>query len=132
MISATQYARALHEAISETNPKDHDQVLDNFVKVLSEQGDIGRYAEIEAEYKKMSAQAEGIEDVTLITAREMPNAESLIKDLNELAGKRLNVTTEVDTSLIGGMLIRAGDTLIDASVKKQLEDLRTSLTNNHE
>lgn len=132
MISAEVYARALHDAISESNPKDHNKVLDNFVKVLSEQGDIGRYSEIEIEYKRLSAQAEGIEDVTLITAREMPNAATLIKDLNELAGKRLNVKHEVDTSLIGGMVIRAGDTLIDASVKKQLADLQTSLTNNHE
>lgn len=132
MISAALYARALYDAVSETDPKDQDKVLDNFVKVLSEQGDIGRYDEIEAEYRKISAQSQGIEDVTLITAREMPHPEALIRDLNELAGKRLNVTTEVDTRLIGGMVIRAGDTLIDASVKRQLEDLRTSLTKNNE
>ncbi len=132
MISAAQYARALHDAISETKPEDQDTVLDNFVKVLAEQGDIGRYPEIESEYQKIAAKAEGREDVTLITAREMPDTASLIKDLNELAGKRLNITKEIDPSLIGGMVIRAGDTLIDASVKKQLADLRTSLMNNHE
>ena len=132
MITSAQYARALHEAISETKPEDQEKVLDNFVKVLTEQGDIGRYPEIEEEYEKISAKASGIEDVTVITAHEMPDAKKLISELNELAGKRLNVTTEVDPSLIGGMVIRAGDTLIDASVKKQLEDLRTRLTNNHE
>jgi F-type H+-transporting ATPase subunit delta len=127
MITALQYAQALHGAIQETNPKDHDKVLDNFVKVLSENGDIGKYQEIEKEYQSLQAKEQGIEEVTVVTAQEMPNAKHMISELNELVGKRLKVNQEVDPSLIGGMVIRAGDTLIDASVKRQLIELEKTI-----
>ena len=127
MITTLQYAQALHGAIQETNPKDHDKVLDNFVKVLSENGDIGKYQEIEKEYQSLQAKEQGIEEVTVVTAQEMPNAKHMISELNELVGKRLKVNQEVDPSLIGGMVIRAGDTLIDASVKRQLIELEKTI-----
>jgi F-type H+-transporting ATPase subunit delta len=61
----------------------------------------------------------------------MPNAKYMISELNELAGKRLKVNQEVDPSLIGGMVIRAGDTLIDASVKRQLIELEKTIRDEH-
>lgn len=123
MITVEQYAQALHQAVEETNPKDHDKVLDNFVKILSENGDIGKYPDIEKEYERLQAKAQGIEEVTVITAQEMPHAKQLIGELNELAGKKLKINHEIDANLIGGMVIRAGDTLIDASVKRELAEL---------
>jgi F-type H+-transporting ATPase subunit delta len=51
----------------------------------------------------------------------------MISELNELVGKRLKVNQEVDPTLIGGMVIRAGDTLIDASVKRQLIELEKTI-----
>jgi len=123
MITANQYAQALYGAIQETSPKDQDKVLDNFAKVLAEHGDLPKFAEIEKEYLKISEHGDGIRNVTVTTAREMPVAESLIKELNLVVGNRLKVKKEVDPGLIGGIVIRADDTLLDASVKKDLRDL---------
>ena len=41
--------------------------------------------------------------------------------------KTVALTTTVDESLIGGLMVRVGDTLLDASVKGRLERLRTDL-----
>ena len=123
MITVEQYAQALHQAIEETNPKDHDKVLDNFVKILSENGDIGKYSDIEKEYERLQDKARGIEEVTVTTAQEMQHAKQLIGELNELAGRKLRINHEIDPNLIGGMVIRAGDTLIDASIKRELAEL---------
>jgi F-type H+-transporting ATPase subunit delta len=123
MITANQYAQALYGAIQETDPKDQDKVLDNFAKVLAERGDLSKFAEIEEEYLKISEHGDGIRNVTVTTAREMPISESLIKELNLVAGERIKIKKEVDPGLIGGIVIRAEDTLLDASIKKDLKDL---------
>ena len=128
MISANQYAQALYGAIQETDPKDQDVVLDNFAKVLAERGDLSKFPEIEEEYLKISKYGDGIRDITVTTAREMPISESVIKELNLVAGDRIKIKQEVDSSLIGGIVIRADDTLLDASVKKDLRDLGREIT----
>ncbi|MEX2353907.1 MAG: F0F1 ATP synthase subunit delta, partial [Gammaproteobacteria bacterium] len=42
-------------------------------------------------------------------------------------GKKINITSVVDESLIGGMIIRAGDSVIDVSLRGRLDELRSNL-----
>ncbi len=127
--SAQQYAQALYEALSEARPKDYDRVLDNFVKVLSEYGDIGEYDKIEEAYKEVSEKGQDIKSVQITTARET-DAKSILKELNEIVGKNPDVRTKVDENLIGGVIIRVDDSLIDASIKNSLNQLKKQMTNN--
>jgi F-type H+-transporting ATPase subunit delta len=48
--------------------------------------------------------------------------------LKEKLGREINVTTEIDESLIGGAVIRAGDVVIDGSLRARLEGLANALT----
>ena len=50
-LTSAQYAQALYEAVHETNPKEHDLVMDRFVKILAQNGDLGKYDEIDAEFR---------------------------------------------------------------------------------
>ena len=129
MISSTTYAQALFEAVSEVGPKDHDQVLDNFVRILSQNGDIGRYQEIEQEYQKLSRQAKGVKEVEITTASNV-NSKEIIESLNKIIGGKAEVKQKIDQNLIGGVVVRIEDTLIDASVKNNLEKLRRKIVNN--
>jgi F0F1-type ATP synthase delta subunit len=52
-LTSTQYAEALYDAVNQTADKDHDKVLDNFVKILATNGDLAKHTEIEAEYHRM-------------------------------------------------------------------------------
>ncbi len=110
--TAIQYAQALYDSVTETNPKDHDIVLDKFVKILAEHGDLGKYAEIEAEYKRLEMKAKGISEAKVTVARDMEINSSLINQLNEI---------------IGRVVVRVDDTLIDGSVRTQLNNLNQSL-----
>ena len=65
----------------------------------------------------------------LISAFDLDDAatEKLVTALKKRLGTDVNVTTSVDQSLIGGVLVRAGDTVIDGSVRGRLNRLAEQL-----
>jgi F-type H+-transporting ATPase subunit delta len=131
-LTSNQYATALFEAVTETDPKDHDKVLDNFVKILAQNGDLGKYDEIDAEFRKLKLESQGIREAEVTIAKETELNHTIIKQLNDVVQAsglltKLEVKTKVDQSIIGGVVVRVDDTLIDASVKTQLNNLNQTL-----
>ena len=51
------------------------------------------------------------------------------RSLEQRTGKKVIVTSKVDPDLIGGVVARVGDLVLDGSVRTQLEDLRSRLVN---
>jgi F-type H+-transporting ATPase subunit delta len=129
-MTAQQYALALYQAISEVKPADHDKVLENFVKILSSNGDLGQYPQIEQEYKKVEAESQGIKQVNVLTANKDINTKALVAELNRIVGNKVEINHETDEKIIGGVVIKVDDTLIDASVRNSLENLKKDLTHN--
>lgn len=127
MINPEQYAKALFEAIAETNPKDHDKVLDNFVEILRQNGDVAKYPQIEYEFQKLLRASKGIRDVEITIAREM-DAKELVRNLNNVIGSKADVKTKIDAGIIGGVVVKIGETLIDASVKNSLNNLKRDIS----
>jgi F-type H+-transporting ATPase subunit delta len=131
-LTSQQYAQALFEATTETNPKDHDKVLDNFVKILAQNGDLGKYDEIDAEFRKLKLESQGIKEAEVTVAKESEINRSLIEQLNSVAEatglhSKLEIKQKIDESIIGGVIVRVDDTLIDASIKTQLNNLNKQL-----
>lgn len=122
-MKAPEYAKALYEAIIEVTPESQDKVLDNFTKVLAQNGDLGLMDEIEKEFTKLQRQAQGIKQVQVTTAHES-ESKGLLKDLHEIVGSKIDVEHKVDPEILGGIVIRVDDTLIDASIKNNLNNLR--------
>lgn len=123
-----QYAQALYEALQDTTPKDHDTVIENFIQILKARGDLAEYEKIIAEYEVYDRDQRGITEVEVTTARETKVNKSLIDELNKIVGKDIQIKEKIDSNLIGGVVIKAGDTLIDGSVKHHLENLHKTLT----
>ncbi len=126
-ISPQQYAQSLFDAISETNPKDHDLIMDNFVKILAKNGDLDKYPEIEKEFRSLQLKDKGIKEAEITLARPHEVSHEIVQELNKIIGNKVEVKTKIDENLIGGVVVRVDDQLIDASVKKQLENLNQSL-----
>ena len=124
-LTSHQYAQALYEAVHET--KDHDVVLDNFVKVLAQNGDLGKHTEIEAEYHKLEMKEKGIKEVNVTFAQE--HNTKILDDLNKVVNGKAEFKTKVDDGIVGGVVVRVDDTLIDASVRMQLSNLNQQLKN---
>jgi len=101
----------------------------NLAQMLIERGRLGiapRLAQIFDE-SVLAERGMAIADVT--TAEPLgPEAEAAIRDqLSRLIGKQIQMRTHVDESIIGGIVARVGDQLIDGSVINQLRRLRARL-----
>ena len=126
-LTSTQYAAALFDAVSETAPHDHDKVLDNFVKILAQNGDLGKYEEIDNEFRKLKLESQGIKEAEVTLAKEAQMNHAIIEELNKIVKGKLEIKQKIDESIIGGVVVRVDDTLIDASEKTQLNNLNQSL-----
>jgi F-type H+-transporting ATPase subunit delta len=129
--SAKQYAEALMDSLSSTNPKDQDKVLDNFVKVLAENNDLKLYEEISSEFHKLELGKKGIKQVEVTTAHmtNHENDQAILKELNKLVDGKVELKKKVDERIIGGVIIRMEDQMLDASVKNNLDKLKKDLSN---
>jgi F-type H+-transporting ATPase subunit delta len=124
--SQSQYVQALHEAIQDTDARSHDRVIENFIQTLKANGDLGSYEAIIKEYETYDKQQRGVKDIEITTAGAKVN-KALITDLNKLVGKNIDVIQKHDDKIIGGVVIKVDDTLIDGSIKNHLENLGKAL-----
>ncbi|MDP3740877.1 MAG: ATP synthase F1 subunit delta [bacterium] len=128
--TAKQYALALHSAVSEAKPSDQDRILDNFVKLLKENRDLEMIDEIEKEFLDYDRSVHGVKIAQVSTARELSEAEEsrIVDELNEHVAAKVELKKKIDKGLIGGVLIKIDDELIDGTVKGNLRDLKNILT----
>ena len=107
-----------------------DQRGKNFVKLLTENGRIKLLPEITALYEHYRADAEGSIDAEVISATEVTEAQltKIAASLKQRLGKEVRLSSKVDEALIGGAIVRAGDLVIDGSVRGRLDKLNTALT----
>jgi F-type H+-transporting ATPase subunit delta len=124
-----QYVQALYDTFQETKPKDYDRVIANFVEILKSNGDLEHYERIIASYEEFDRKQKGITEIEVTTAREAQVNEKLIRELNEVAGNDVTIKRKVDENLIGGVVIKVEDTLIDGSIKTNLQNLHKRLSN---
>jgi F-type H+-transporting ATPase subunit delta len=107
-----------------------DRGLQNFVRTLAENRRLLLLAEIAAHFEAMRAQVENTADVEVISAVKLDDAQTvkLTAALTARLKRRVKMRNSVDPTLLGGAVIRAGDLVIDGSLKGRLERLRTDLT----
>lgn len=129
--TAKQYAEALMDSLQTVNPKEQDKILDNFVEVLAKSGDVKLFGEISSEFHKLELKAKGITQANVATAHPLSSEseKKLVKELNEFIKGRVEIKKRIDEKLIGGVVIQIEDTLIDASIKRSLENLKNNLVN---
>jgi F-type H+-transporting ATPase subunit delta len=102
-----------------------------FVRVLAENRRLGLAQQIAEQFAALKAQREQSVEVQMISAFEVPEAvrERVAQALSKRLQRDVVVTTELDRDLLGGVLIRAGDLVIDGSVRGRLDKLAEALTN---
>jgi F-type H+-transporting ATPase subunit delta len=117
-------AAALEELLGES-----EELLRNFLLLLAEKGRGAEIEPIAAEFERIAAAAEGQLEVELTTAYELSDEEarSILRQIEEASGRRVEATRKVDPKLIGGLVLQAGSLRIDASVRGRLERLRQEL-----
>ena len=105
------------------------ETVRRFVQVLALNKRLALLGEISEQFEALKAEAEKTLDVEVTSAVALTDGE--IEKLNAALASRfereIEVSTAVDESLIGGAVIRAGDTVVDGSVRGKLDKLAESL-----
>lgn len=129
-ITAKQYAKTLFEVLQETSEKDHDKILDSFAKTLAQNNDLKLFDQIASEYEKYEKESKGIKiaEVTSAQPLDKHSEKQIIEHLNKLVSGNVELRKKVDEKILGGVVIKLDDTLIDASVKHSLEELKKDLS----
>ena len=109
-----------------------DQISDevkNLLKLLMQNGKLKLLPNISALYEEYKANDEGYVNVDLCSAYALTKAEQnkYVAMLEKQLNKKVNATVTVDKSLIGGILAKAGDKVLDGSVSGQLHQLAKRL-----
>ncbi len=108
---------------------DADELVRHFLTLTAEKGRIAEIGEIAREFERLVARHERRLEVELTTAYELSDEETrdLVEQIEEASGRKVDATTSVDPSLIGGLVLQAGSLRLDASVRGRLERLRREL-----
>jgi F-type H+-transporting ATPase subunit delta len=101
----------------------------NFLKLLLEYGRIAVLPEIAEHFDALKAQIENTIDVTVTSATALDDAQKKViaEALGKRLGRNVRLEAELDESLIGGAVIRAGDIVIDGSLRSRLLSLSNAL-----
>ena len=101
----------------------------NFLKLLLEYRRVNVLPEIAAHFEAFKANVENTVDVTVTSASALSGAQEkqIAKALQARLGRDVNLDTEIDENLIGGAVIKAGDIVIDGSLRARLEGLANAL-----
>lgn len=108
------YAQALFGALQATDPQHHAMVLDQFVRVLADDRRVSDWSQI----------AEAIAAVAVERSVRLARPQELTL-VTAACGDGVNVS--VDPTLLGGVVIRLGDRVVDGSVAGLLQQLRRAL-----
>ncbi len=129
-ISSKQYAQALVETVSDKKGKTVGEAIDNFVKLLTQNNDLKLANEIYGQITDIYNEQEGILDAQVFSAKVLGKKENVVKQQikSETGAKEINLENIVDKNILGGMIIKYGDKILDMSLKARLEELRRHLT----
>jgi F-type H+-transporting ATPase subunit delta len=103
--------------------------MQNFVRVLAENHRLLLLPEITAHYEELRADVENTVDVEVVSAVALDSAQAdkLTQALSTRLKRKVRMSNSVDASLLGGAVVRAGDLVIDGSLKGRLQRLATEL-----
>lgn len=106
-----------------------DKVMGNFLNLLVEKKRAGVLPEIAEEFQIMVDEEKNVSHGSVVSAVELSDElqAKVQATLEKLTGKKVELTTSVDPSIIGGVIAKVGDLELDGSIKTQLASLKDSI-----
>lgn len=106
------------------------ETVQNFLRLLLERNRMGHIQGICETYARLMDEASNVTRAEVASAKPMKeeSLEKLRKALESFTAKQVKLSLREEPSLIGGLVVKIGDMVLDGSVKAQLEGLKASLT----
>lgn len=125
-------APAKKETINRIFAGDLDGFVQNFLLLLIDKRREPALPAIISEYIRLANEARNIAEAEVFTAKELSaeQLEALAAKLSKVTGKNIVLKTTLDQTLIGGIIVKIGDKLIDGSVERQLKVMKAALLTN--
>ncbi len=103
-----------------------EEALLNFLSLLIENHRMPVIFRIRSEYERLWDEENLMLPVEITSAIELDEAttESLGKTIGERAGRKVTLAARVDPDILGGIVVRVGNSILDASIRNRLEQLR--------
>lgn len=123
---------AKKELLNKILTEDTHLPVKHFLLLLIDKHRIGLLPDIVHEYELQAYDFLNIALAYVTSARELSQAQeqALCKKLEQVTGKKIKMKKRIDPSIIGGLIVKVGDKLIDGSVTGQLKSLETQLLAN--
>lgn len=101
----------------------------NFCALLADKGRLALIPAIAADYKAMLDEAKGISRGVVTTAIELDKKKKteILSQLEKQTGRKLELSYAVNRQILGGIVLKVGDVVYDASLRAQLDNLRESI-----
>ncbi|MEN8245416.1 MAG: ATP synthase F1 subunit delta [Thermodesulfobacteriota bacterium] len=105
------------------------KVMSSFVFLVFEKGRVGFIGSIDEFYQQLADELKGVARASLVSAAELSSeaVDKIRTSLSKRTGKDIILEIEQDPTLIGGIVTRIGDLVLDGSIKTQLLNMRESL-----
>lgn len=125
------YAASLYQNLKDTAPKDHPKLIRNFLEYLFKKGQLKSIHKITNALEQYRDEDMGIPILEVTTA--YPLTEKLRRQIKEQFRKTFNISQfnleeKVEPKIIGGLVVRYGDEVLNVSLKCRLIQLKKSLT----
>jgi len=126
VFSSEEKARAVAAVVAAANL---DQMVANFVGVVAQNSRLDQLENIISEFNRILAHHNGEVNASVVTAHKLTKAQldALKAKLKSMVGSDVTVETEIDDSLLGGMVVKIGSRMIDSSLKTKLANLEESM-----
>ena len=106
-----------------------DPVTMNLLDVLVENHRLPVVPRIRREYERLWRDANDLLPVTVTSAVELDDAvvARISEEIGRQTGRKVELTRTVDPSIVGGFIVRVGNSILDSSIKNRLENLRKQI-----
>jgi F-type H+-transporting ATPase subunit delta len=106
------------------------KIIRNFLFVIADHHRTHILLEIVATFQEVVRQRQGVAEAEVSSAVELSAAQKkeMTQTLTRLTGKKIETKYSLDPTLLGGAVVRIGDTVYDGSVRSRLNELRARLT----
>ena len=129
-ITSRQYALSLSELVQDKDEKELDVLIKNFVNILIKNNDLKLSKKIITEFARLCDEADGIAKVDVISVKKLD--QEIIGLLSKhiatkLDKKNIIINNKISKNILGGIILKYGDTIIDGSFRKKINCLRSKL-----
>ncbi|WP_319541181.1 ATP synthase F1 subunit delta [uncultured Pseudodesulfovibrio sp.] len=124
--SAEEKKKVINQLIEKVSV---DQMVKNFCDLMADNSRVEMLPAVAADYKRMMDAVSGVITGELITVSDLneERKSAIQTNLEKQAGKKLELSFTTDKDILGGIVLKVGDKVMDASLKAQLQILKENI-----